>query len=79
MAATARWRPDRLDLYTLRLFAAPLIFALATLLLAQMLERLLRLFDLAASTGASTSLPRSGPSAPPSSVIPDWASRARYM
>lgn len=51
-AASARWRPDRLDLYTLRLFAAPLLFALATLLLAQMLERLLRLFDLAASTGA---------------------------
>jgi lipopolysaccharide export system permease protein len=52
VAATPRWRPDRLDLYTLRLFAAPLLFALATLLLAQMLERLLRLFDLAASTGA---------------------------
>lgn len=49
---TARWRPDRLDLYTLRLFSAPLLFALGTLLLAQMLERLLRLFDLAASTGA---------------------------
>ena len=49
---TGRWRPDRLDLYTLRLFAAPLLFALATLLLVQMLERLLRLFDLAARTGA---------------------------
>lgn len=44
--------PDRLDGYALRLFAAPLAFALITLLLAQMLERLLRLFDLAASTGA---------------------------
>lgn len=52
MASTVRWRPDRLDLYTLRLFVAPLLFALVTLLLAQMLERLLRLFDLAASTGA---------------------------
>ncbi|MCC2658532.1 MAG: permease YjgP/YjgQ family protein [Panacagrimonas sp.] len=52
VGASVRWRPDRLDLYTLRLFAAPLLFALATLLLAQMLERLLRLFDLAASTGA---------------------------
>ena len=52
MASTVRWRPDRLDLYTLRLIVAPLLFALGTLLLAQMLERLLRLFDLAASTGA---------------------------
>lgn len=45
--------PDRLDRYTLRLFAGPLIVSLATLLLAQLLERLLRLFDLAASAGAS--------------------------
>lgn len=52
VGASARWRPDRLDLYTLRLFGAPLLFALGTLLMAQMLERLLRLFDLAASTGA---------------------------
>ena len=48
----SRILPDRLDAYTLRLFAPPLAFALGTLLLAQMLERLLRLFDLAASTGA---------------------------
>lgn len=47
-----RLLPDRLDGYTLRLFAPPMAFALAVLLLAQMLERLLRLFDLAASTGA---------------------------
>lgn len=52
VSALGRLVPDRLDGYTLRLFAAPLAFALATLLLAQMLERLLRLFDLAASTGA---------------------------
>lgn len=47
-----RLLPDRLDAYALRLFAAPLALALGTLLLAQMLERLLRLFDLAAATGA---------------------------
>ncbi len=52
MSSTGRLVPDRLDAYTLRLFAPPLMFALGTLLLAQMLERLLRLFDLAASTGA---------------------------
>lgn len=44
---------DRLDRYAVRLFAAPLLTALATMLLATMLQRLLRLFDIAASTGAS--------------------------
>lgn len=53
--ALRRLVPDRLDLYTLRHLAGPLAFALATLLLAQLLERLLRLFDLAASTGAALS------------------------
>ena len=49
-----RWLvPDRLDLYTLRGLAGPLALALAVLLLAQLLERLLRLFDIAASTGAA--------------------------
>jgi lipopolysaccharide export system permease protein len=43
---------DRLDRYALRLFAAPLALALVALLLAQLLERLLRLFDLAAQAGA---------------------------
>lgn len=47
--------PNRLDFYTLRLFAGPFALALATLLLAQLLERLLRLFDLAASAGAPLS------------------------
>lgn len=45
-------RFDRLDRYALRLFAGPLAALLATLLLAQLLERVLRLFDLAASVGA---------------------------
>jgi lipopolysaccharide export system permease protein len=44
--------PDRLDWYTLRSLAGPLTLSLAVLLLAQLLERLLRLFDMAASTGA---------------------------
>jgi lipopolysaccharide export system permease protein len=44
--------PDRLDLYTLRSLAGPLFLSLAVLLLAQLLERLLRLFDMAAATGA---------------------------
>jgi len=43
---------DRLDRYTLRLFLAPLVGVLVVLLIAQSLERLLRLFDLAASAGA---------------------------
>ncbi|CAN5184643.1 LptF/LptG family permease [soil metagenome] len=45
--------PDRLDRYTLRQFAGPLIVSLVTLLLAQLLFRFLRLVDLAASAGAS--------------------------
>jgi lipopolysaccharide export system permease protein len=48
--------PDRLDVYTLRLLAGPLALSLATLLTAQLLERLLRLFDLAASSGAEPAL-----------------------
>jgi len=43
---------DRLDRYALRLFAGPLLLVLAILLMAQLLERLLRLLDLAASAGA---------------------------
>jgi lipopolysaccharide export system permease protein len=43
---------DRLDRYAVRLFAGPFFMALAAMLLATMLERLLRLFDLSASTGA---------------------------
>ena len=46
---------DRLDRYALRLFIGPLVLVLATLMLAQLLERLLRLFDLAASAGAPLS------------------------
>ena len=50
------WFPlDRLDRYALRLIAGPLALALGALLLAQLLERLLRLFDLAASAGAPLS------------------------
>ena len=45
--------PDRLDGYTLRALFGPMLLALVVLLLAQLLERLLRLFDLAAATGAS--------------------------
>ncbi len=48
--------PDRLDGYTLRALLGPLALALGVLLLAQILERLLRLFDLAAATGASPML-----------------------
>lgn len=55
MPALSRIAPDRLDLYTLRHLAGPLALALATLLLAQLLERLLRLIDLAATTGAALS------------------------
>ena len=43
---------DRLDLYLLRALGAPLAFVLAAVLAAQLLERLLRLFDLVAATGA---------------------------
>jgi lipopolysaccharide export system permease protein len=48
--------PDRLDWYALRSLAGPLVLCLSVLLLAQLLERLLRLFDMAAATGASTML-----------------------
>lgn len=47
---------DRLDRYALRLIAGPLALSLVALLLAQLLERLLRLFDLAASAGAPPSV-----------------------
>lgn len=46
---------DRLDRYALRLLAGPMGMALAALLLAQLLERLLRLFDIAASARAAPS------------------------
>ena len=42
----------RLDLYMLRALGAPLGFVLGAVLIAQLLERLLRLFDLVAVTGA---------------------------
>lgn len=45
--------PDRLDGYALRGLLGPMLVALGVLLLAQILERLLRLFELAAATGAS--------------------------
>lgn len=45
--------PDRLDGYTLRGLLGPLLVALGVVLLAQILERMLRLFELAAATGAS--------------------------
>lgn len=48
--------PDRLDWYTLRALFGPMLMALGVLLLAQILERLLRLFELAAATGASIML-----------------------
>jgi lipopolysaccharide export system permease protein len=59
MPAAAQWRhrlPDRLDWYALRCLIGPLLLCLCVLLLAQLLERLLRLFDMAAATGASTFL-----------------------
>ncbi len=46
--------PDRLDWYTLRSLFGPLLLCLCVLLLALLLGRLLRLFDMAAATGAST-------------------------
>ena len=46
---------DRLDRYALRLFVGPLALVLLTLMMAQLLERLLRLLDLAASAGAPLS------------------------
>ncbi|MGB5102768.1 MAG: LptF/LptG family permease [Steroidobacteraceae bacterium] len=51
-----RFVPDRLDLYTLRSLAGPLALSLGVLLLAQLLERLLRLFDMAAASGAALSV-----------------------
>jgi lipopolysaccharide export system permease protein len=48
--------PDRLDWYTLRSLFGPLLLCLSVLLLALLLLRLLRLFDMAAATGASTLL-----------------------
>ena len=55
MTPRRRFAFDRLDRYALRLFGGPLAALLATLLLAQLLERVLRLFDLAASVGAPPS------------------------
>lgn len=46
---------DRLDRYALRMFAVPLLTGIATMLVATMLQRLLRLFDVAASTGTAIS------------------------
>ena len=46
---------DRLDLYLLRALAGPFAFVLGAVLVAQLLERLLRLFDLVAATGAPVS------------------------
>ncbi len=48
--------PNRLDRYTLQQLAGPLALSLGVLLLAQLLERLLRLFDLVAATGAAISV-----------------------
>jgi lipopolysaccharide export system permease protein len=45
--------PDRLDWYTLRSLFGPLALCLGVVLLAALLLRLLRLFDVAAATGAS--------------------------
>src|SRR5215207_7779756 len=45
--------PDRLDWYTLRSLFGPLVLCLCVLLLAMLLQWSLRLFDMAASTGAS--------------------------
>jgi len=44
---------DRLDRYTLRQLAGPLALSLGVLLVAQLMERLLRLFELVAATGAA--------------------------
>ena len=44
---------DRLDRYTLRQLGGPLALSLGVLLIAQLMERLLRLFDLVAATGAA--------------------------
>ena len=49
-------RPDRLDLYTLRMLVGPFMLSTCVLLLAFLLKRLLALFELAAATGASSLL-----------------------
>ena len=54
MPTLRRLLPDRLDWYTLQSLAGPLALSLGVLLLAQLLERLLRLFDMAAASGAAT-------------------------
>jgi lipopolysaccharide export system permease protein len=48
--------PDRLDWYMLRALFGPMLLAVCVLLLAGILGRLLRLFELAAATGASALL-----------------------
>lgn len=45
--------PDRLDGYVLRLLAPPFVVVLATLLVTQLLERLLRLMQLSAANGTA--------------------------
>jgi lipopolysaccharide export system permease protein len=55
LAASAALRhrlPDRLDWYALRSLFGPLLLCLCVLLLAMLLQWSLRLFDMAASTGA---------------------------
>ncbi|HEX5476562.1 MAG TPA: hypothetical protein VFX09_01785, partial [Burkholderiales bacterium] len=47
--------PDRLDLYMLRLLAGPLVLVLATVLITQLLERVLRLLDVVGTSGAPLS------------------------
>ena len=49
--------PDRLDWYTLRALIGPLLLALMVLLVAQLLERLLRLFEMAAKKAAGSAMP----------------------
>ena len=56
MPTLRRLLPDRLDWYTLQSLAGPLALSLGVLLLAQLLERLLRLFDMAAASGAAISV-----------------------
>ena len=56
MAYSGRFFPDRLDLHMLRTLAGPLALSLGVLLIAQLLERLLRLLDLAAASGADFSI-----------------------
>lgn len=56
MATLRSLLPDRLDFYAWRSLAGPLALCLGVLLLAQLLERLLRLFDMAAASGAAISV-----------------------